>query len=265
VTAFVRGHPRLVGLALGALLAGGLFFVLRDRPQAAQADWELAIPLPPQSALDVPPPRQLSRTGFEARWAPVLEPTVARREPRADADVVATLEKTTPEQTSNIVLVLGRSEDAAGRLWMRVRLPILPNNSVGWVPRSALGGYGVVRTRLVVDTQSLTAILYRDRRAVFQARVGVGTDAAPTPTGEFYVRNRLSSFRSPFYGPLAFGTSARSAVLTDWPGGGFVGIHGTNRPDLIPGRVSHGCIRLRNDDIVELARLMPVGTPLTIV
>ena len=65
-------------------------------------------------------------------------------------------------------------------------------------------------------------------------------------------------------GPLAFGTSARSAVLTDWPEGGFVGIHGTNEPGLIPGRVSHGCIRLRNRDILRLARLMPVGTPVTI-
>jgi lipoprotein-anchoring transpeptidase ErfK/SrfK len=43
-----------------------------------------------------------------------------------------------------------------------------------------------------------------------------------------------------------------------------VGVHGTDRPDLIPGRVSHGCIRLRNRDILELGRLMPVGTPITI-
>lgn len=63
---------------------------------------------------------------------------------------------------------------------------------------------------------------------------------------------------------LAFGTSARSDVLTDWPAGGYIGIHGTDRPELLPGRVSHGCIRLRNADILRLAELMPVGTPLTI-
>src|SRR3712207_7736823 len=62
-------------------------------------------------------------------------------------------------------------------------------------------------------------------------------------------------FRS---GPLAFGTSARSRVLTDWPDGGFVGIHGTDRPDLLPGRVSHGCVRLRNEDILRLSALMPI-------
>ena len=53
-------------------------------------------------------------------------------------------------------------------------------------------------------------------------------------------------------------------MLTDWPAGGFVGIHGTDRPELIPGRVSHGCIRLRNADILRLGRLMPVGTPITV-
>jgi lipoprotein-anchoring transpeptidase ErfK/SrfK len=74
----------------------------------------------------------------------------------------------------------------------------------------------------------------------------------------------LTGFSDPIYGPLAFGTSARSAVLTDWPAGGFIGIHGTNQPAILPGRVSHGCIRMRNRDILRLSRRMPVGTPLTI-
>ena len=132
------------------------------------------------------------------------------------------------------------------------------------MPRKALGGYGVVRTRLVVDLDDLGATLLRNRRTIFQAPIGVGQSAWPTPTGEFYIRNRLTNYDNPFYGPLAFGTSARSAVLTDWPDGGFVGIHGTNQPELLPGRVSHGCIRMRNEDILELGRLMPIGTPVTI-
>jgi lipoprotein-anchoring transpeptidase ErfK/SrfK len=100
---------------------------------------------------------------------------------------------------------------------------------------------------------------------VFHSRVAVGRRGAPTPAGRFYVRDRLSRYaRTPAYGPIAFGTSATSPTLTDWPAGGFVGIHGTDRPDLVPGRVSHGCIRLRNRDILRLARLMPVGTPVRI-
>jgi lipoprotein-anchoring transpeptidase ErfK/SrfK len=84
------------------------------------------------------------------------------------------------------------------------------------------------------------------------------------PKGEFYIRNKLTQYASPMYGPIAFGTSARSRVLTGWPAGGFVGIHGTDLPDLLPGRVSHGCIRMRNEDILRLASIMPVGTPMTV-
>ena len=99
---------------------------------------------------------------------------------------------------------------------------------------------------------------------LLRAPVGVGRTNWPTPRGQFYIRDRVQNLTSPFYGPVAFGTSARSSVLTDWPAGGFIGIHGTDQPELIPGRISHGCIRMRNTDILRLARLMPVGTPLTI-
>ena len=53
-------------------------------------------------------------------------------------------------------------------------------------------------------------------------------------------------------------------MLTEWPAGGYIGIHGTNAPKLIPGRPSHGCIRMRDRALLRLARLLPVGTPLTI-
>ena len=132
------------------------------------------------------------------------------------------------------------------------------------MPRFVLGGYTPVRARLVVDRTRLTATLWRGRRPLFRTHVGVGTPSTPTPAGHFYVRNQLRRYRSPFYGPIAFGTTARSPGISDWPAGGFVGIHGTNRPDLIPGRVSHGCIRMANADILRLARLMPIGTPLTV-
>lgn len=177
---------------------------------------------------------------------------------------MAALGTATPEGTRNVVAVLDHRADGTGRPWVRVSLAVLPNGTAGWVRRSALGGYGVVRTRLDVSLARLRATLYRDGRPVLAAPVGVGAAGWPTPTGHFYVRNRLTRYRSPTYGPVAFGTSARSPRATDWPAGGFVGIHGTDRPDLVPGRVSHGCVRLRNADILRLAREMPVGTPVRI-
>jgi lipoprotein-anchoring transpeptidase ErfK/SrfK len=174
------------------------------------------------------------------------------------------LATTTPEGTTNLVTILTTRTVSDGRVWSRVRLPVLPNNTTAWVPRSALGPTNLVETRLVVDRAALRMTLYRGGRRIFSAPVGVGMTRWPTPAGEFYIRDRLAGFVAPFYGPIAFGTSARSAVLTDWPAGGFVGIHGTDEPWLLPGRVSHGCIRMRNADILALAKVLPVGTPLTI-
>jgi lipoprotein-anchoring transpeptidase ErfK/SrfK len=194
----------------------------------------------------------------------VLRDTAALAAPDPAAAVVAPVSTHTPEGTRNVVAVIERAEDRLGRHWVHVRLAVLPNGMTGWVPRAALGGYGTVATRLEVDLGLLRATLYRAGRAVMRAPVAVGARYWETPRGEFYVRNKLTRYSSPEYGPVAFGTSARSPNATDWPAGGFVGIHGTDRPDLVPGRVSHGCIRMRNADILELARRMPVGTPVTI-
>ena len=199
-----------------------------------------------------------------AHWATVLEPVVARTAPSATAHAIATVETTTSDKTQNVVLVLDAIDLDAKRTWYRVRLPILPNNSTGWVPASALGELYPVHTHLFIDRAKFRATLEVDGRQVFSTIVGVGKPFWPTPRGEFYIRDKLTNFGNPFYGPVAFGTSARSAVLTDWPGGGFVGIHGTNSPQILPGQVSHGCIRMPNASILKLAKLMPVGTPVTI-
>jgi lipoprotein-anchoring transpeptidase ErfK/SrfK len=44
-----------------------------------------------------------------------------------------------------------------------------------------------------------------------------------------------------------------------------VGIHGTNNPSSIGGFVSKGCIRMQNRDVLELAGLVPIGTPVSII
>jgi hypothetical protein len=198
------------------------------------------------------------------RYAFVIRSSVVRSAPRRTAASVAKLSRWTPEGTTNLVLTLEGRRTTRG-VWIKVRLAILPANRTGWVHRKALSDWKEVRTRLVVDRRRLTATLYRRGKVAFRAPVGVGVSHWPTPRGEFFIRNQLYGFGNPVYGPIAFGTSARSPVLTDWPGGGFIGIHGTNQPQLLPGRVSHGCIRMKNGHILRLARLMPVGSPLTVL
>jgi L,D-transpeptidase catalytic domain len=207
---------------------------------------------------------RLSSVRGRSQSATLLHGIAARARPHRSARVVARLRALTPEHVPHVVYLLGGRIDRQGRYWLRVRLPILPNGSSGWIPRGAVGSFASLTTHLVIDRGRLRATLYRRGQPVFRSIIGVGLPRWPTPPGRFYIRERLTGFTDPIYGLLAFGTNARSPVLTDWPGGGFVGIHGTNQPEILPGRVSHGCIRLRNEDIRRLARLMPVGTPVTV-
>jgi plasmid stabilization system protein ParE len=258
-----RGRLIALGLAAGVTVAVILIAAAESRaPAAPRALPALAGPAAP--ALAIPAPRALADGPELTRWAHLRRAVSARARPRRRARSVARLALRTPEGAVTAVPVTGRRSGPDGALWMRVSLPVLPNGTSGWVPRRALGAFEISRHRLIVDLGRQRLTLLRRGRAVLHAPVGVGRAQWPTPRGTFLVRNRLERYESPRYGPVAFGTSARSPTLTGWPAGGFIGIHGTDRPDLLPGRVSHGCVRLRNADILRLARLMPVGTPVQI-
>ena len=198
------------------------------------------------------------------RWAFVTRRTLVRRGQSRRARPFSLLRTTTPEYFPNLVQTMAMKKFRNGQTWVQVRLAVLPNSTLGWVPRRSLGRFRIVRTRLFVSRTGLRATLYRRGRKIFSAPIGVGQSRWPTPRGDFYTREVLTGYNMPVYGPIAIGLSARSNVLTDWPGGGFIGIHGTNQPGILPGRVSHGCIRMRNAAIIRLRRLMPLGTPVQV-
>ena len=200
-----------------------------------------------------------------SRWAHVNRRAVIRALPKGSAKPRGRLRYFTEDGLAEVYLVLRSRVDSVKRTWLQIRIPGRPNGRTGWVLREDLGALQVVRTSLRVNRRTLTATLYRRGKKVWQSRVGVGAPSTPTPAGRFWIRERLRNLRGGgIYGPWAFGTAAYS-VLSDWPGGGVVGIHGTNQPHLIPGRPSHGCVRLPNRKIRQLVRLMPIGTPVRIV
>ncbi|MBA2523057.1 MAG: L,D-transpeptidase [Solirubrobacterales bacterium] len=199
------------------------------------------------------------------RWASAWKRAPIRAEPVSTSRKIGKLRYSTTDGEPEVYLVQRRYSTSRAT-WLKIRVPDPPNETTGWVREGDLEELTTVRTQLVIDKSSLRATLYRKGRRVFSAPVGIGAEATPTPEGKFWIREGL---RIPSgggaYGVYAFGTSAFSSI-DDWPGAGppTVGIHGTNEPGLIPGRPSHGCIRMRNGDISRLRRLMPVGTPLWI-
>ena len=164
-----------------------------------------------------------------------------------------------------VFAVRARRIDARCRArWYRVQLPLRPNGVRGWV-KAADVHLMRVTTRIVVDLSARRVTLYDRGRRVLRTRAAIGTSATPTPTGSYYVNQRLipSNPHGPF-GPGAIGISAFSEVLTGWVQGGPVAIHGTNRPELIGGAVSNGCIRVHNFALRRLfARALP-GTPVIV-
>lgn len=199
------------------------------------------------------------------RWSHAQATASVRLAPQASSRTVARLRFLTEDGLPEVYPVLSARQDTVGRIWLQIRVPKRPNGTTGWVLDEMLSSFYVVRTRLVIDRRKLSAVLLKQGKKIWSARVGIGQSGTPTPRGQFWIRERLKGLgNSGTYGPWAFGTSAYSS-LSDWPGGGVVGIHGTNQPGLIPGRPSHGCVRVRNDKIRALARLMPVGTPVDII
>jgi lipoprotein-anchoring transpeptidase ErfK/SrfK len=145
-----------------------------------------------------------------------------------------------------------------------VQIPKRPNGVTGWVPVDQVT-VARVRTRIVVDLSQKRVTLYRNGRKVLSTPAAIGAPATPTPTGRFYVNQRLIPVdRSGPFGPGAVGISAFSDVLTGWTQGGPIAIHGTNAPWSIGKAVSNGCIRIPNPALRQVFGQALDGTPVLI-
>ena len=247
----IRGRTfLLIALALGLFGAG-----------ASAAEARKAKLLSPRTV----EPRgdaRLSNERTVTRVARTWVDAKIRKRPTKRSPAVGRLRYHTEDGPLEIYLLLRSKIDKRDRMWIQLRIPGRPNGRVGWVPREALSPFKVLRTHLLVDRGALRASFYKRGKRVWTAPIGIGAPDTPTPAGRYWIRERLKALGG-VYGPWAFGTAAYSS-LSEWPGGGVIGVHGTNQPELIPGRPSHGCIRVPNGKISRLARIMPIGTPLRI-
>jgi len=149
--------------------------------------------------------------------------------------------------------------------WARVYLPERPNLSLAWVKLDDVK----VRAnpyRIRIELKRHRLSVWRGPKLLARKKIGVGESLSPTPLGRYFVTDLVKN-RTPkdLYGPYAFGLSAHSPVITSFRGGnGQIGIHGTNDPATLGTNVSKGCIRVGNDTITALAKVLPLGTPVVI-
>ncbi|MFC4620529.1 L,D-transpeptidase [Camelliibacillus cellulosilyticus] len=103
-----------------------------------------------------------------------------------------------------------------------------------------------------VATKSHRLTLLNNHQVVKSYPIAVGKMLTPTPTGTYTIINKSPHPGGPF-GAMWMGLSKP-----------HYGIHGTNHPASIGRDVSHGCIRMYNHDVLDLASRVPIGTPVTI-
>ncbi|NOU68947.1 L,D-transpeptidase family protein [Paenibacillus sp. LMG 31461] len=106
--------------------------------------------------------------------------------------------------------------------------------------------------RIIVDLSDRNLYLLDGNTVTRSFPVGIGKMVTKTPNGEYTIINKQPNPGGPF-GAFWLGLSKP-----------HYGIHGTSDPSSIGREVSHGCIRMYNEDVLQLALLVPIHTRVTI-
>lgn len=178
----------------------------------------------------------------------------------ADPKPVKVLSNPTFEYVPLAMFVADRQGD-----WLHVRYPERPNGVMGWVRASEVA-LTPLDNRIVISLgyRSLR-VVDKNQQVIYETNVAVGKPRTPTPLGRFFVDVWLPNPGSP-YGKFMLSIGGFSDVLKNFGGGrGQIAMHGWSDTSAMGRDVSNGCIRMRNEDIVKVSTLAPLGTPVDIV
>jgi lipoprotein-anchoring transpeptidase ErfK/SrfK len=143
-------------------------------------------------------------------------------------------------------------------------VPYSATGTTGWIP---LRGLQQRSTSLSVDVDLSRHRLVVERRGqvLFGARAAIGSPSSATPTGRYFVTDRVPFPSGGALGTYAFGISGIQPNLpAGWSGGNQLAIHGTDDPSSIGRSVSAGCVRVPADVLRRLIPLLRLGTPVVI-
>lgn len=204
---------------------------------------------------------------FPASGTVVASTAVVHAKP---SDASPVLRRLTPlDETYNrrIVLAIARRVDATGVAWVKLRLPGRPNGGTGWVHESAVDVHPARYHVVVWRGARVLEVFDRTRpgKPLMHAGIAVGAPGMETPLGEYFITSEFKPdpYTQGVLGDWAWATSAYSK-LSDWPGGGVVGIHGTQEQHLLGQAVSHGCIRVDNRNVAKMRRWIGPGATVSI-
>lgn len=204
-------------------------------------------------------PQQTQQQGG-AEIATVRGRQIAVYKQKGDGAVWTTLSSPNEMGATRVFLVDGKDGD-----WLKVLLPIRPNGSTGWVKASEVK-LSSTTNRVEIDPKAFTFTVFDGDKVLRTGKVATGEGGTPTPAGRFYFTELLKPPNpNGDYGAYAFGLSGFSPTLETFAGGpGQLAIHGTNKASALGSKVSHGCVRVSNDDITWMATNLAIGTPVVV-
>lgn len=199
--------------------------------------------------------------------ARLVAPVVVRKKPSASARRITTLQPFGSWNGGPVVLQIAEVRTVDGKRWLRVRLPIRPNGSTGWLPESQVA-VSTLRYRITISRKARRLTLLRDGKRIGSTRIVIGAASTPTPAGSFAVLEVVRQPKGQALGPWALHLTAHSNVLDDYGGGpGRVALHGRSGSllnDPLGSARSHGCVRMPNAFASRVAKVAVEGTPVVI-
>jgi len=152
-----------------------------------------------------------------------------------------------------------------GELHAASPLQTVPSDSIS----AGVAESAVLKLELHLSERRLA--VYRGEALIANYSVAVGREGWQTPTGEFSVfqKQRNPAWEHPFTGEV-IPPGPENPLGTRWigfwsDGQNSIGFHGTPDESVIGSAVSHGCVRMRNEDVSALYEQVSVDTPVTVL
>lgn len=124
--------------------------------------------------------------------------------------------------------------------------------------------------RLVLRLSERRVYLYQNQQIIISYPVAVGRSGWETPTGEYQVLQKISDpvWQHPFTGEIV-PPGPENPLGSHWigfwtDGTNYIGFHGTPNEETVGQAISHGCVRMFNQDVLALFEKVKVGTPVII-
>lgn len=124
--------------------------------------------------------------------------------------------------------------------------------------------------KLVVDLSDRRVFVYHQQKQIASYPIAIGKDGWETPKGDFQVEHKRLNpeWTHPLTGEV-MPPGPKNPLGSRWIGfwsdeTSEIGFHGTNEEELIGMAVSHGCLRMRNQDVEALYEQVEPGTPVVV-